>query len=103
MLLVGIGDAVVRQCARGERQGQGALPQRHISGGGTTLRNLLYMAALVASRRNPPLAVFYERLRAGGKAAKVALVAVMHKMLTRFSAMLHTRTGWTPHHVCSRG
>jgi transposase len=88
---------------KGRKARPGALPQRHISGGRTTLRNLLYMAALVASRRNPPLAVFYERLRAGGKAAKVALVAVMHKMLTRLSAMLHTRTEWTPHHVCSRG
>ncbi len=81
---------------KGRKARPGALPQRHISGGRITLRNLLYMAALVASRRNPPLAVFYERLRAGGKAAKVALVAVMHKMLTRFSAMLHTRTEWTP-------
>jgi transposase len=81
----------------GDRSGK-----RHISGGRIDLRNLLYMAALVASRRNPVMQRFYERLRARGKPAKVALVAVMHKMLNRLNAMVHTGQPWDPAHVCTR-
>lgn len=81
----------------GERSGK-----RRISGGRIDLRNLLYMAALVASRRNPVMQRFYERLRARGKPAKVALVAVMHKMLNRLNAMVHTGQPWDPAHVCTR-
>ena len=55
--------------------------KRHISGGRCRLRSCLYMAALVASRRNPVLAPFYRRLRAKGKPAKVALVALMRKLI----------------------
>jgi transposase len=77
----------------GDRSGK-----RRISGGRVAPRNLLYMAALVASRRNPVMRSFYERLRARGKPAKVALVAVMHKMLTRLNAMLHTGQAWDPDH-----
>ena len=80
----------------GERSGK-----RRISGGRIDLRNLLYMAALVASRRNPVMQRFYERLRARGKPAKVALVAVMHKMLNRLNAMVHTGQPWDPAHVCT--
>jgi len=77
----------------GDRRGK-----RRISGGRVAPRNLLYMAALVASRRNPVMQAFYERLRARGKPAKVALVAVMHKMLTRLNAMVHTGHAWDPDH-----
>ena len=52
------------------------------------------MAALVASRRNPTLTAFYQRLRAHGKPAKVALVAVMRKLLTILNAMIKQRTPW---------
>lgn len=76
--------------------------KRHISGGRMDLRNLLYMAALVASRRNPVMQRFYERLLARGKPAKVALVAVMRKMLIRLNAMVHTGQPWDPAHVCTR-
>lgn len=72
--------------------------KRRISGGRVNPRNLLYMAALVASRRNPVMKIFYDRLRARGKLAKVALVAVMHKMLIRLNAMLHTGKAWNPEH-----
>lgn len=82
----------------GDRHGK-----RHISGGRMDLRNVLYMAALTASRHNPVIAAFYQRLCARGKPAKVALVAVMHKMLTRLSAMLHTGKAWEPDHACARG
>lgn len=53
---------------------------RHVRGGRAQVRHVLYMAAIAASRFNPVLAVFYQRLRAKGKPAKVCFVAVMRKM-----------------------
>jgi transposase len=82
----------------GDRRGA-----RHIRGGRAPLRNLLYMAALVASQRNAVLRAFYQRLCAKGKPAKVALVAVMHKLLTRLNAMLRAGRDWDGEHVCARG
>lgn len=70
--------------------------RRSIWGGRRTVRATLYMAALVASRSNPALAVFYRRLIAAGKPAKVALVAVMRKLLTILNAMMKHQTPWTP-------
>jgi len=52
------------------------------------------MAALVAARRNPVIATLYQRLRAAGKPAKVALVACMRKLLTILNAMLRDGTPW---------
>ena len=54
------------------------------------------MAALVASRRNPTLAAFYQRLRANGKPPTVALVAVMRKLVTVLNAMIKQRAPWNP-------
>lgn len=54
--------------------------QRHIAHGRPLARRALYMAALVAARRNPVLRPCYEHLRAAGKPAKVALVALMRKL-----------------------
>lgn len=68
--------------------------RRMIGGGRASVRTGLYMAGLVASRRNPILAAFYRRLRAAGKAAKVALVAVMRKLLTMLNAMIKHHTPW---------
>jgi len=48
----------------------------------------LYLAALSASKHNPIIRAFYERLLAAGKEKKVALVACMHKILTILNAML---------------
>lgn len=76
--------------------------QRHISGGRVRRRNLLYMAALSAIRYNPVMKAFDQRLRATGKLKKVALVAVMHKMLTRLNAMPRTGRDWNGGHVCVR-
>ena len=81
----------------GDRRGQ-----RHIAGGRKALRNLLYMAAVVASRHNPVMKAFYNRLLSGGKLKKVALVAVMRKMLVRLNAMQRTRQPWNGDHVCGR-
>lgn len=55
--------------------------QRRISGGRRALRSGLYMAALVAARHNLQLAAFYQRLRRAGKPAKLALTALMRKLL----------------------
>lgn len=68
--------------------------ERHIAGGRTAVRTVLYMAALVGIRHNPVLKVFYQRLRAKGKAAKVALVACMRKLLTILNTMVRTNTAW---------
>lgn len=68
--------------------------RRVIWGGRAAVRRVLYMAALVASRRNPVLKALYTRLVAAGKAKKVALVACMRKLLTILNAMLHTGTPW---------
>jgi transposase len=70
--------------------------RRMIWGGRASVRAALYMAALVASRRNPVMRAFYERLRAAGKPAKVALVAVMRKLLTTVNAMIKHQTPWRP-------
>lgn len=76
-------------CDSGQQRGR-----RRIAGGRASVRASLYMAALVASRRNPILTAFYQRLRAHGKPAKVALVAVMRKLLTILNAMIKQRTPW---------
>ena len=54
------------------------------------------MAAVTATRRNPVLAAFYRRLREAGKPAKVALVAVMRRLLTITNAMMKQQTTWQP-------
>ncbi len=69
--------------------------RRTIWGGRASVRRTLYMAALVASRHNPLLRAFYQRLRHAGKAPKVALVAVMRKLLTIVNAMLRDQQPWT--------
>jgi transposase len=69
--------------------------RRAIWGGRATVRATLYMAALVASRRNAVMRIFYKRLRAAGKAPKVALVACMRKLLTIINAMIKHKTRWS--------
>ncbi|WP_429000398.1 IS110 family transposase [Stenotrophomonas rhizophila] len=59
-------------------------------------RAALYMAALVAARHNPVLRVFYQRLRAAGKPGKVALVALMRKLLCIINVMLRNAQPWQP-------
>jgi transposase len=76
-------------CDSGTHRGR-----RHIWGGRASVRATLYMAALVATRHNAPLRAFYRRLRDAGKPAKVALVAVMRKLLTTVNAMLKHHTRW---------
>jgi transposase len=68
--------------------------QRRIQGGRPAVRRALYMAALVASRHNPVIRDFYQRLRQSGKPAKVALTACMRKLLIILNAMLKNGTHW---------
>ena len=72
---------------------------RTIWGGRASVRATLYMSTLVAVRYNPVLKAFYERLRAVGKAAKVALTACMRKLLTILNAMVKHHTPWQPKEI----
>jgi transposase len=62
--------------------------RRSIGGGRAPVRRALYMAALVAARSNRQLKEFYQRLRAAGKPAKVALTAVMRKLIVLMNHLL---------------
>lgn len=70
--------------------------RRGIWGGRAEVRAVLYMAALSAIRHNPAIHAFHTRLRAAGKAKKVAIVACMRKLLTILNAMLRDRAHWHP-------
>jgi len=63
-------------------------------GGRAKVRSVLYMAALVGSRRNPVLTAFYQRLISFGKPKKLALTAVMRKLLTILNAMVRDNKRW---------
>jgi transposase len=69
--------------------------QRLIRGGRKRVRDALYMAALAAIRCNAAFADFYTRLRAAGKPAKVALIAVARKLLTKLNAMIRDKARFT--------
>lgn len=69
---------------------------RSVWGGRGAIRAALYMAALVASRPNPLIRVFYLRLLAAGKSKKLALTACMRKLLTILNTMLRHETLWNP-------
>jgi len=69
--------------------------KRTIWGGRAAVRAALYMATLAATRRNPVIRNFYNRLLAAGKLKKVALTACMRKLLTILSAIVKHRTHWS--------
>lgn len=68
--------------------------RRMIMGGRTTVRNALFMATVSATRWNPIIRVFYQRLTQAGRPAKVARVACMRKLLTILNAVLRDRRAW---------
>lgn len=70
--------------------------QRHIFGGRASVRRVLYVAALVATRFNPAIKAAYMRLVAAGKPKKVALVACMRKLLITLNAITRTGKPWQP-------
>ena len=69
--------------------------RRSIWGGRAPVRCALYMATLVATRRNSVIKDFYNRLIAKGKLFKVALVACMRKLLTILNSMIKHKTRWS--------
>ena len=76
----------------GERKGQ-----RHIRGGRRKLRKLLFMPVMgAATQHNPVLKAYYQRLRARGKQAKVALIACMRKLIVILNTMLARDQTWNP-------
>jgi transposase len=68
--------------------------RRMVAGGRSTVRAVLYMATITASRCNPAVAVMYQRLIAAGKPAKVALTACMRKLLVILNAIARDRRPW---------
>lgn len=68
--------------------------KRLVWGGRAAVRATLYMATLVATRYNPVIRTFYQRLLAAGKPPKVALTAAMRKLLTILNAMVRDGTPW---------
>lgn len=80
--------------------------KRSIWGGRASARAVLYMATLTATRTNPRLRAFYQRLLAHGKPTKVALTAVMRKLLTILNAIVRDKRQWDaefgldPQHSC---
>jgi len=66
--------------------------ERHIKGGRSEVRNVLYMAMLSARQHNPIIAAFAERL--AGKKYKVIMVACMHKLLVMLNAMVRDGADW---------
>ena len=67
-----------------------------IGGGRKSVRGVLFMAALVASRHNPVLKAFRDRLVAAGKPKIVAIIAVARKLLTILNAILRDQKPWQP-------
>ena len=81
-------------CDSGEMRGQ-----RRIKGGRAHVRSALYMAAVSAIRCNPDLKAFNGRLRAAGKAPKVALTAVMRKLVLLANTLIREDRYWTHEHA----
>lgn len=73
--------------------------KRQVWGGRAPVRAALYMGALVATRHNPVIREFYERLLAAGKPKKVALVACMRKLLSILNAVMRDRVPWHSAHL----
>jgi transposase len=67
---------------------------RHIRGGRVDVRNIFYMAAYAATKFNPIIKAFYERLTAAGKPFKVAVTACMRKLVGYLNVMLKERLTW---------
>ena len=66
--------------------------KRRVWGGRSRIRAVLYMGTLAATRFNPVIRDFYQRLLAAGKPKKVALVACMRKLLVILNSMLKQRS-----------
>ena len=81
-----------------DNSGKTSLP-RHIEAGRAAVRKALYMAALTAIRHNRIMKSYAEKLRRKGKCAKVAITAVMRKLIVTLNAMLRTGEPWRHAHT----
>jgi transposase len=81
-------------CDCGEKAGE-----RHIRGGRAFVRTGLYLAALAAARFNPQLRDDYQRLRDAGKQAKVAIAAIMRKLVVLANVLIKEDRPWRPIHA----
>jgi len=72
--------------------------KRSVHGGRAKVRQVLFMAALTASRFNPMIRAFAERLRAAGKPHKVVMTACMRKLLVILNAMVRVGSPWSNSH-----
>jgi transposase len=70
--------------------------RRMIWGGRASVRGTLYMAAFAATQWNPVIRPYYQRLRAAGKAHKVAMVACMRKLLIILNSIVRSGLPWNP-------
>lgn len=70
--------------------------RRTIFGGRAVVRSALYMAVLAATRHNPDLKTFYQRMLSKGKPTKVALTATMRKLVILLNAVVARGTKWQP-------
>lgn len=68
--------------------------KRFIQGGRKIVRDKLYMAAISAIRCHPTLKPFYHKLREKGKPAKVAIIAVLRKLLTMLNSVARRQSPW---------
>lgn len=68
--------------------------KRFIQGGRRELRRMLYMSAISSIRFNPDMKTFYQKLRGVGKPAKVALIAVIRKLLSVINSVIRHNTPW---------
>ncbi|MBV5336329.1 IS110 family transposase, partial [bacterium] len=73
----------------------------HIRGGRAVLRQALYMPALVATRFNPNIKQLYQRLTDAGKPPKVAITAVMRKLVVFANALLQKGRQWDEKPACA--
>jgi len=67
--------------------------------GRANVRSILYMATLTATRFNPVIKAFYQRLLAKGKVKKVALTACMRKLLVILNSMIKKQRSWIPEQI----
>jgi transposase len=102
-----IGDLTRKQIARltglapMKRQSGKWTGESHIAGGRSNVRCALYMAAMNAIKTPGVFKALYDRIRAQNKPYKVAIVAVMRKLITVLNVMIKTKTSWNEHGVRS--
>ena len=77
-----------------QRQSGTSKGRAHVEGGRGALRRAAYLAAMAAKLHNPWTKALYRRLRAAGKPAKVALIALARRLITVLNAMLRDGKPW---------